>query len=428
MELTVIGLNHRCAPIELRERMSIPAGGLLDALAKLRPRVAAREAVLLSTCNRMEVYLVDENGVPTIEEELARQGRVSRQDLSSRLYRYRGGEVVRHLFRVASSLDSMAIGETQILGQVKEAYELAREGGHTGPTLNPLFQRAIRVAKRIHTETDIGKGNVSIPSIAANLAGKIFSQFGNKTVLILGAGETGQLAARAFRERGVRRFLIVNRTRERAKDIPGEAFGLEQLPDVLEQADIVIGAMGEQEYALDLDLFKACLKKRKRKPVFLLDLAIPRNIHPEVKQLEDVYLFNIDDLEVFAKQNLKERSKEIDLCEPIIDREAESAAREIFSQDIGRVIELLYSRCGTIGEEETRETLQRLRDLAPDHEKEIHLLVNRVIQKILHTPATELKKAAETASGAEIVRMARRIFGLNTESGTIPDSKSQKDI
>jgi len=360
MAIRVTGLSHRGAPIELRERMAIPSTALPTELAAAREALGATEAVILSTCNRVELIHVHEAAPADATEFLARRRSVPPAELLPRLYVHDGLEAARHLFAVAAGFDSMVPGETQILGQVREAYHVAHESGSTGRTLNKLFQSALTFAKRVHTGTSLAERSVSIPSVAARLAGKIFSDLGSRTLLVVGAGETGRLAVEAFRERGVRRILVANRTLEKGRNLGTEACSLEDLPTALPRADLLVSCLSSEGFVLTLRHVQAALEARRREPMVLLDLGVPRNIHPDVNQLDNVYLFDIDDLQEIVRQNLRDREREIQIVQPDLERAADLAMSEIEALDLHRILAQLRELFHRIGDEEAKKTLSRL--------------------------------------------------------------------
>ncbi len=423
MYLTLTGLNHRQTGIALREKFSVPPAELPEALRALNDDLRSEECLLLSTCNRVEVYLVHRDRDPDVAGFLARWKKTPAADLARHLYRFEGGEAARHLFRVASSLDSMIVGENQILHQVKDAYQAAAAEGRTGKILNQLFQQALHVGKRIRSETGIGEGGISVPSLAAKLAGKVFSDLGSKTLLLLGAGETGSLALEAFRDRGITRIVVANRTPDRARRISPDVHPLEQFPGILPDADIVVACLADREYLVTPEMVRNALGKRRREPMFFLDLGVPRNIHPGIKKLEDAYLFNIDDLEMMAEQNIRERRKEIDACRPIIGEEVDLFLRGWASLDLHGVIARLHEAFHEIGDEELKKSLERLRGLDPEAREEIRELLRRTINKLLYAPSTALRRETQ---GAPLVDLAIRLFALPNSPPPEPGETAQK--
>jgi glutamyl-tRNA reductase len=331
MSLVVIGLSHHSAPVAVRERFAFAEGRVPETLQSLRNSGVADEAVILSTCNRVEIY-----AVTPLESTRAfialREFLVTCQDyhdpLTDELYTLSEPQSVQHLFKVACGLDSMVLGETEILGQIKKAYELARRGGHTGGRLNKAFQRAFHVAKHIRTETNIQRGSVSVASAAVELAEKIFSHLGDRAVMVIGAGDTSEKTARALLSRGARSILVSNRSPEKAlalaTELGGRAVPFEDWSVEFANIDIVISSTAAPHYILDRAKLEPLMRLRRNRPLLLIDIAVPRDIEPEVNFLENVYLYNIDDLQAIADDYLKQRREEVARCEKIIREKAEA--------------------------------------------------------------------------------------------------------
>ncbi|MBI2898651.1 MAG: glutamyl-tRNA reductase [Planctomycetes bacterium] len=415
MGLRVTGLNHRRAPVEVRERLAVAPGSLPSVLADFRAESGAAETVILSTCNRVEVYHVHPAEPPDIAGFLARRHGFRTEELAPLLYVHDGSDAARHLFEVVAGFDSMVPGETQVLGQARDAYHAARDAGHTGRVLNRLFQSAFAAAKKMHTETALAEISVSVPSVATRLAGKVFTDLSTKTLLILGAGETGRLTLESFRERGVKRFLVVNRTVERAQALSAEAFGLDEMPAVFPRADLVIACITAEGYAITPDHVRTALRARRQAPILLLDLGVPRNVHPDVNRLDNVYLFDVDDLQEIVRQNLREREKEIGTRRPLLEHEALAAMAQVDALDVQRVLARLREACHRIGGEEAQKTLSKLQGLDPAARDEVAYLVERVINRILHTPTTALKAEARNGDSFALIELAARLFGLTGE-------------
>ncbi len=420
MQLFVVGVNHTRAAVALRERLAFAPTELAAALRSLRAALHSSEELILSTCNRVELYVVrdEPGGLPEsdVAAFLASARGLAAAEIEPVLYAHTGPEAVRHLFKVASSLDSMVLGETQIIAQVKEAYHAAKEAGHTGRVFNQLFQRALFVAKRVHSTTAIGDRNVSVPSVAARLAEKVFQDLSTKKVLILGAGDTGTLTLRTFKERGVTDILVVNRTLAHAQELVarlgGHAQPLDQLAHVLPVADVVIACLQAPEPVITPAMIHAALQARRGEPMFLIDIAVPRNISPEVNRLDNVYLFNIDDLEAIVNQNLVERNRQISAALPTIEAEAAATLKDIELVDIEKVLVQLRRQCHDIGDDEMKKTLDRLGLAAPQRE-EVEQMVRRVLNKVLHTPTTALKEEAHNGRSFTLIELALRLFGLH---------------
>jgi len=327
--MLVLGLNHRTAPVALRERFALGAARLPATLLQLREAGLADEAVILSTCNRVELYVITrlepkQAFVDLIE--FLKRCHDYRDPLTDEVYLLNAPQSLEHLFKVACGLDSMVLGETEILGQLKSAYELARGGGHTGPRLNKAFQRAFNIAKRIRTETNIQRGATSVAAVAVELAEKIFSKLENRHVMILGAGDTSEKAARALRSRGAKSILVSNRSHDRAEalaaELGGRAVRFDDWAEEFRKVDIVISSTSAPHYILDRAKLDPIMARRGNAPLLLIDIAVPRDIDPEVNLLDDVYLYNVDDLQAIADDYLKRRRDELTKCEAIIREKA----------------------------------------------------------------------------------------------------------
>ena len=329
MPLLVVGLSHHTSPVQVRERFAFSEARIPATLELLRSSSIAEEAVILSTCNRVEIYaattLAQKESVSPLQDFLVRC-QDYRDPLTDEIYAYAEPKSIEHLFRVACGLDSMVLGETEILGQLKKAYELALRHNHTGGTLNKAFQKAFNVAKQIRTETNIQRGSISVSSVAVELAEKIFSSLNDRHVLVIGAGDTSEKAARALLSRGARSIIVSNRSHERAvalaTELGGRAIHFDDWASEFEKIDIVISSTSAPHYVLDRTKLTPLMRLRKNRPLLLVDIAVPRDIEPEVNFLENVYLYNIDDLQAIAADYLKQRQEEIARCEAIIAEKA----------------------------------------------------------------------------------------------------------
>jgi glutamyl-tRNA reductase len=359
LNVVVIGLSHHSSPVELRERFAFAESKIPDALKSLRDSGIAGEAVILSTCNRVEIYAATElepsKAFAEIKQFLSRWGETpsslnqkpdgSRLDgvsshqneLGEIIYTHAEPHSLHHLFKVASGLDSMVLGETEILGQLKQAYALAQTHKHTGAKLNKAFQRAFNVAKHIRTETNIQRGSVSVASVGVELAEKIFSSLGEREVLVIGAGETSEKVARALLSRGAKSIIVANRSFERAeilaKEFGGRAVNFDDWSAEFQKIDIVISSTSAPHHILDRAKLEPLMKLRKNRPLLLIDIAVPRDIDPAVNFLENVYLYNIDDLQTIANDYLRQRKEEIAHCEEIIREKVESLLNKNLSAD-----------------------------------------------------------------------------------------------
>lgn len=329
MSIVVIGLSHHSSPVEVRERFAINAQRTPELLKSLLQNGHAEEAVLLSTCNRVELYAATSDDPSQSFNDL-KQFLHDKQNCSENhhehFYEYAEPESVRHLFRVASGMESMVFGETEILGQLKQAYELARQHHHTGGKLNRAFQKAFNVAKHIRTDTNIQRGSISVASVSVELAGRIFDSLSKQQVLVIGAGDTSEKTVRALVSRGANKIVLTNRTFEKAQalaaEFGGKAVSFESWEDELVRSDIVITSTSAPKYILDRPLLEQVMKKRRRKPLLLIDIAVPRDIDPDANRMDDVYLYNVDDLQGIAGDYLKQRKSEMERCEQIIREKA----------------------------------------------------------------------------------------------------------
>ncbi|MFH1338558.1 MAG: glutamyl-tRNA reductase [Candidatus Omnitrophota bacterium] len=336
MNIQILGLNHKTAPIEIRETVSFTSQGLLEALVFLKRYESIKENLILSTCNRVEIYAVTDDlrsGTEAIRRFLYEFHRIDRNRLQKHLYFFNDINAIRHLFRVVSSLDSMIVGETQIFGQVKQAYSNARDCRVIGKIFRSLFEEAIKVGKKIRTQTQIGKGAVSISSASVELAKKIFENLKGIKILIIGAGKIGELAVKSLSSRGASAVLVANRTFERAQDLAksfgGAAVRFENFFEYMKDVDIIISSTAAAHFVIDKDDLSRVMHQRNQRPIFLIDLGLPRNIDPEAGKLDNIYLYNIDDLAKVRDANLKERMREAKRAEEIIEKSIESTVKKL---------------------------------------------------------------------------------------------------
>ncbi|HSB79272.1 MAG TPA: glutamyl-tRNA reductase [Candidatus Methylomirabilis sp.] len=420
MEILVLGLSHKSAPIQIRERLFVPERDLPKALEMLGEPPELAERMLLTTCNRVEVYAVTEGPVEraaaAITDCLERYHNLEQASFVDKLYTYTAGEAVRHVFRVASSLDSMVVGEPQILGQVKDAYAAARTLEAAGVILTNLLEQAFHVAKRVRTETGIASSAVSISSAAVELARKIFGDLAGRTVLILGAGEMAELALRHLLDDGVRSVLVANRTHDRAvalaEQFHGRAVTYESFPQEMVAADIVISSTAAPHVILRKEDLQGIILQRRHRPIFLIDIANPRDIDAACNDIDNVYLYNIDDLQAVVAANLKERQREAVRAEAIIEREVEVYLTWLRQQDVVPTIVSLRSRVEQIRTTELSKALGRMGDLTPEQREVIAAMSTAMVNKILHQPMTELRRRAVHQDGHLYTTVLRRLFGL----------------
>ena len=423
MELLVVGLNHNTAPIQLRECLAFPEDKIEDALCKVRGLPSVRENMIVSTCNRVEVYAATretEKALHDLKEFLSQYHGIALKQFEKNLYTHVGEEAVRHIFRVASSLDSMVLGEPQILGQMKDAYDFYQQVKTSGLILHRLLHRTFHVAKRVRTETKIAISAVSVSSVAVELAEKIFGTLERKTVLLIGAGEMCELAARHLVSGGAEKILVTNRTYERAvslsREFNGEAIPFEEMGLGLKRTDIVISATNSPQHLIGHEQITKVMKDRKQKPIFFIDIADPRDVEPKVGDIENVYLYNIDDLQKVANENIKDREKEAQKAEAIVQDEVVKFVNWYRSLDVTPTIVALRKKFEEIRRKELEKTLSLHPNLSDKERKSLEALTSAIINKILHTPITLLKQTNEEAMADLYLDALHALFGLPEKS------------
>ena len=423
MELLVIGLNHNTAPIGIRECLAFPEDKLEEALSGVHALSSVKEDMIVSTCNRVEVYAATretEKAIHDLKEFLCQYHGISLKEFEKSLYTHVGEEAVRHIFRVASSLDSMVLGEPQILGQIKDAYDLSQQANTSGLILHRLLHRAFHVAKRVRTETKIAISAVSVSSVAVALAEKIFGTLEKKTVLLIGAGEMCELAARHLVAGGVEKMLVTNRTYERAvslaQEFSGEAIPFEDMPQGLKKADIVMSATNSPQYLIGHDQITKVMKDRRQKPIFFIDIADPRDIEPKVGDVENVYLYNMDDLQKVANENVKDREKEAQKAETLVQDEVVKFVTWYRSLEVTPTIVALRKKFEEIRKKELEKTLSLHPNLSDKEKKSLEALTSAIINKILHMPFTLLKQTNEEAIADLYLDALHALFGLPEKS------------
>ena len=423
MELLIVGLNHNTAPIQLRECLAFPEDKIEDALCKVHGLSSVKENMIVSTCNRVEVYAATreaEKAQYDLKEFLSQYHGIALKQFEKNLYTHVGEGAVRHIFRVASSLDSMVLGEPQILGQMKDAYDFSQQVKTSGLILHRLLHRTFHVAKRVRTETKIAISAVSVSSVAVELAEKIFGTLERKTVLLIGAGEMCELAARHLVSGGAEKILVTNRTYERAvslsKEFKGEAIPFEEMGLGLKKTDIVISATNSPQHLIGHDQITKVMKDRKQKPIFFIDIADPRDVEPRVGDIENVYLYNIDDLRKVANENIKDREKEAQKAEAIVRDEVARFVNWYRSLDVTPTIVALRKKFEEIRRKELEKTLSLHPNLSEKERKSLEALTSAIINKILHTPITLLKQTNEEAMADLYLDALHALFGLPEKS------------
>jgi len=416
MPLVVVGVNHRTAPVEVRERVVFDPARVPEALRELTSLPDVRESIIVSTCNRTELYCVTERGDPALGEWLQRYHQLG-SSIHHCLYRHEEMRAVTHAFSVASGLDSMVLGEPQILGQLKDAYRTAQETGTTGPALNQLFQAAFSVAKRVRTETQIGANAVSVASAAVSMAKTVFSSFDTRTALMVGAGETIALAARHLHADGLRRMIVANRSVDRARELAAEfqgfAISLDEIPSHLREADIVVASTASPNPIITRAMTASALRARKRRPIFMVDIAVPRDIEPEVAELEDVYLFTIDDLQSVVKENMEGRRQAAREADQLIAAEADRFEMKLRTRDAAPTIRRLRHQA-----EQAREhTLDQARHMLAagrSADEVLDFLSATLTNRLIHAPSQRLREAAESGDDA-IIEAITNIYHLDRD-------------
>ena len=429
--MLVVGLNHRTAPIELRETVAFTPAQAAEATRAFRARHPQAELVILSTCNRVEFYIArplsEEPTLAGVAAFLAEFHRLRPEQLAGHLYHYQDRAMIEHLFAVASSLDSMVVGETQILSQVKHAYlhgcDPARDAAArgVGKVLHALFQRALAAAKDIHEKTHLATGHLSVASVAVELTASVFDRFDDKTVLCVGAGKMASLMLRHLAELKPRRLLIANRSPQRAaalaaefavNDGKAEARPFEQLDALLAEADILLAGTGASEPIITEARFRAVLKARRYRPIVMVDIAVPRAIEPGVAGLSNVYLYNIDDLQAVAAGNRGKRDQEIAAARQLLATHVDDFLRWSAARDLGPLVRALYAQADQIARAELGAHLARYPDLSPEHRADLERLARRLIQKLLHAPVTQLTTHAETTARPMLAEALRCLFDI----------------
>ncbi len=419
MTIALLGINHRSAPLHIRERLAISCGEGGKPFEELKKISRIQEVLYLSTCNRVEV-LVDmedaDEGLEGLKKFITAHGNLSFEEMEKCLYVYRGEEAVRHLFRVSSSLDSLVMGEPQILGQVKDAYRLCVKQKASGVILNKLLHHAFRVAKRVRTETSIANNAVSVSFAAVELAKKIFGTLQGKQVLLIGAGEMAELASRHLVDNGVNRMIFINRTYENAvrlaNDFQGTPVEFDLIDTQLGEADIVISSTGSLDCIISADMVEAALRRRKNRLLFLIDLAVPRDIDPVAGDIDNVYLYNIDDLQGVVDQNTQGRLREARKAQSIVDEEVAKFSEWYATLEVVPTIVDLKGKAEEIVKREMEKSHGWMKNIEEEERKNIEILVNSIVNKILHDPVVGLKKESRNGGADPYVAAVKKLFRL----------------
>ncbi len=416
-----LGLSHKTAPVEVREKYAFKKEEVEKKLLKLNSLPSIEECMILSTCNRVEIYFVTRASSPfrDVINFLLTEKDGSVDEINSYFYKKENSEAIRHGFYVAASLDSMIVGEPQIVGQFKDAFQLAKDCGTIGTVMCRFCETALKVSKRVRTETGISRNAVSISFAAVELAKKIFGNLSGRKVAIIGAGEMAELAVKHLVSNGASEVFVVNRTFERAEKLAqefgGSAFPLDKLQEVLLMADIVISSTGAPGYVLTVDNVVPIVKKRNGRPMFLIDIAVPRDIDPALDDVDGLYVYDIDDLQQVVEANIKERLREAETAKEIIESYVERFVKWLKELEVAPLIAELKQKAEEIRREELKKRLPKLK-LTPEQEQEIDNITRIIINKLLHQPITNVKrKAVEEEARYNVVQMFREIFGLGKE-------------
>jgi len=414
MTLLAFGINHTTASLSVRERMAFAPEAVEESLRSAVAQAGLAEVAILSTCNRTEIYAKSESELAKLNEWLLSHTNIKSDELANCFYCHQGDEAIRHMMKVAGGLDSLVLGEPQILGQMKSAYAVACEAGTIGGELHATFQHVFSIAKRVRTETAIGENPVSVAYAAVSLAQQIFSDLKQDTALLIGAGETIELVARHLVQHGIHRIIVANRTLDRAqrlaREFNGEAILLADIPEHLHRADIVISSTASQLPLLGKGAVESALKKRKHKPMFMLDIAVPRDIEEQVGELDDVYLYTVDDLHAVIDENKKSRVAAADKAEEIIDEGVELYRRQQRSLNALSTIKAYRKKAESLRDAELQKALTAL-VTGGSPEQVLQQLARNLTNKLIHSPTTHLKEAS--ASGqTQVVQLAQALFDL----------------
>jgi glutamyl-tRNA reductase len=434
--LLLLGLNHATAPLEVREKVTFSGDGRDRAVDALRAQFPEAEITLLSTCNRVELYAARElHGRPRAEEMiefLANFHGVDANVFAQHLYQKSDKDVVSHLFTVAASLDSMVLGETQILGQVRDAYDAARGRGATGALLNPLFQRALATGKEVMSATAIGEGRISVASVAVDYARRIYDSFADKTVLTIGGGEMATLVLQSFAQLAPKRLLICNRSPERAAELAqkfnGQAVPFENLNDHLTAADIVVSSTGASQAIITAKQVASLRKAMRYRPIFMIDIALPRDIEPAVGEIENVYLYNIDDLQQVVSGTMEQRKEAVEAARAIVTRQVDGFVAWHRAREMGPMIDRLSKRYHQLAAEELTRTLNKMQNVGDAEKAHLEELTRRIVNKLLHDPITMLRRSEGLhGTTSQYLHALERLFHLDPDPSAA-DVDGEEDV
>ncbi|WP_256756729.1 glutamyl-tRNA reductase [Cohnella sp. WQ 127256] len=422
MHLIVVGLNYRTAPVEMRERFALSEREMPLALQALKQTTGILEGVIVATCNRTELYaVVDRLHLcgHFIRAFMEQWFKIPRKEFNSHLYMYEDDRAVEHLFRVTSGLDSMIIGETQILGQVRDAFLLAQEQGATGTLFNRLFKQSITLAKRAHSETSVGENAVSVSYAAVELGKRIFGRFDDKKVMIVGAGKMSELTAKHLHSNGAKEILVVNRTVEKAEELAekfqGSAIALVEALERLKDTDIVISSTGSEQFVITREHIQKAMSTRKKKPLFLIDIAVPRDIEPSCGDIPNVFLYDIDDLEGIVETNMAKRRKEAAIIEEMIALEQEAYQQWYMTLGVSPLIRALQEKAAVIQENTMESLIRKLPELDTRQVKVISKLTKSIVNQVIHDPILRIKELASEKRSDEAMKLFIQLFALDDD-------------
>jgi glutamyl-tRNA reductase len=428
MNFQIIGVNHNTAPVEVRERLALPESRMPDACKRLIEHPGIEEGMILSTCNRVEILAKTTNGHADLRGFLGHYFQVEPSEFDRHLYEYRAQDAVRHVFRVTSSLDSMVVGEPQILGQVQEAYAVARAVGSVHSQLDSLLTRAFAVAKRVRSETAVGSSAVSVASVAVELAKKVFGSLQGRSVYLVGAGKMTELAARHLVAHGAGAIFVANRTYDRAiglaQKFNGQAIAFDRLYDTCDRADIVITSTGAPHAIFRREHGEMFLKRRRNRPMFFIDIAVPRDVDAGMNKVDGIFVYDIDDLQQAVSAHVADRKKEAERAEAIVTDEVQRFQARIQTLDVVPTIVSLQDHLETIRQAEIDRVRGRLGQLSPEQELAVDALTKGIVNKIMHTPISTLKTAARESEATTVIDLVRRLFNLQEKK---VQSKSATD-
>ncbi|WP_046228338.1 glutamyl-tRNA reductase [Paenibacillus dauci] len=431
MHIIVVGLNYRTAPVEVRERFAIADEELPEALRQLKDTKSVLEGTIVATCNRTEIYVVLDRLHMCghfIRGFMEQWFGISRQEFTQHLYIYEDEQAIDHLFRVTCGLDSMVLGETQILGQVKRSFQLAQENKATGTWFNMLFKQAVTLGKRAHAETMIGESAVSVSYAAVELGKRIFGAFHNKVIMILGAGKMSELTVKHLYANGAAEVIVANRTLGRAQELANKFNGtpctMDEAVQRLHEVDILISSTGAQGYVLDPGMIRESMKQRKSRPLFMIDIAVPRDLDPAIGEISNVFLYDIDDLEGIVESNMAMRRAEAIKIERMIREEMEVFQQWLKTLGVRPVIRALQERGARIHEETLESLFNKLPELDERQRKVISRLTKSIVNQMNHEPINRVKEMAAEKNGAETVELFTRLFALEEQTQSLTESTS----